>query len=742
MSVKNFIDLMICSFTSIKAGKWWSRKLVVGSLILGSILAMGLFRILRFGSTPELEPSTALVEAKIPILYDSGWTVLKPSKDSRLIYVDSANGNDAAASAIHERGYYLPSDPEIGTNPSLPISKIVPYATLAEASKRVRLSKAKRGDKKGIPSYDKGNAIIGYPDWLLLKRNMSYKQNTANTDQSTNLGALICCSNQIDSVKGPWRGRSQSEPAVVTAWGPESEPRPILDGFTVGGGNGNIVITSLDLDRTEFGWGWSIDDKDLMIPGGPIIIEDCAARSFGPNNLSTFPNGIVFRRCVISDKYNPKNHNQGMFVSDSYYHGRYAIAPNQGHVISFEECVFDRNGYKEDPNQPRHWTGALRSELKIGAMTPGTGVQPTRTYYDRNLYLSTYHSVTLRGCVLSRDGGGGSVQMRQGGVSERNLFIWNESCGYIASGMGGIFKDNVILHDDHMLPPGGWGQGIGFWNNSSSHPNPIYICDGNILTHFHRKKSSEPSYYLREAQDAKGTPLQGTVHIRNNILYRSDNGTGILLSKDSMPMVTVGRNEVAIASGKLIGGFISASSSVGSSAYRIGTQDVGGNKYWSNSLTPFGESMTFEKWRNLRSDLDSASTYTNNFNKFKVLTGWINPERDIVSYMQWIDPQYTVNEDVYVDDDCSGPKQKTRQKVWEVLMRKVPGGNMTMTQAKLTARRYHAFITFIQRARANRKGAWDPRYTAGAVVNYIRDGFGRPLITEPYSATLSDTIRY
>jgi hypothetical protein len=67
---------------------------------------------------------------------------------------------------------------------------------------------------------------------------------------------------------------------------------------------------------------------------------------------------------------------------------------------------------------------------------------------------------------------------------------------------------------------------------------------------------------------------------------------------------------------------------------------------------------------------------------------------------------------------------------------------LTEVQAKLTARRYHAFITFIQRAKENRKGAWDPRWTAEAVNNYIREGFGKAPVTGPYVTTLSDLANY
>lgn len=52
---------------------------------------------------------------------------------------------------------------------------------------------------------------------------------------------------------------------------------------------------------------------------------------------------------------------------------------------------------------------------------------------------------------------------------------------------------------------------------------------------------------------------------------------------------------------------------------------------------------------------------------------------------------------------------------------------MSEADAKLAARRYHAFTAFIQSARENRKGRWDDRYTAGALNLYIREGFNRPL---------------
>ena len=102
----------------------------------------------------------------------NGWTVLTPSSDSRLIYASNA-GNDTNAAAVYGRGYYLPSDPEIGSDPTNPIGPIVAYASVVEASKRFRGRNWNGTDSAGgIPNYgsplpDNSN---GYPDWILFRR--------------------------------------------------------------------------------------------------------------------------------------------------------------------------------------------------------------------------------------------------------------------------------------------------------------------------------------------------------------------------------------------------------------------------------------------------------------------------------------------------------------------------------------------------------------------------------------------
>ena len=110
----------------------------------------------------------------MPVSRVDGWTVVTPSEDSRLIYV-SNSGNDEQARTAKGRGYYLPSDPEIGPDPTNPIGPIVPYVTVREAVKKLRGTGWVETNSEGqeIVSYAKRGELDaggGYPDWLMYRR--------------------------------------------------------------------------------------------------------------------------------------------------------------------------------------------------------------------------------------------------------------------------------------------------------------------------------------------------------------------------------------------------------------------------------------------------------------------------------------------------------------------------------------------------------------------------------------------
>jgi hypothetical protein len=683
---------------------------------------------------------------------DAGWTTLTPAADSRLIYV-SSEGDDVAAANVKGRGYYLPSDPEIGADPTNPVGPIVAYKSLWRAETRLRrtkyVSQSGNIDVYG-GGYDVGST--GYPDWLLMRRGDTFAYSPEAGYGNSNWPYATGVNTQgtswmtaTDQTGGTIKGRSESEPVVVTAWGNPSDPRPIRAGnMEVGGWCQHIRYTSIDLTESLV-WKGQADNFASLYSLG-IWLEDCRMRSAGSTNSGSFVD-CRLRRCVITGNFSATSHNQGIFLAN---HSAIAASGWSQPLDSWtiEECIFDRNGYKENPNDATTWTAGVVSPQASQAYSPGSGVQPLRSYFDRNIYVATgdgtdHITVTLRGNIFSRNGGGGSVQMRQGGVVDRNLFMWNDDAGFVQGGAGGIYKDNVILHDDHMLPPGGWGKAFGMWNEGSLDAGPVYVMDANTVTHFHRSTNGPSSLYSRGGvsdsgvgPNPSGTQLAGSVSILNNAVYRSVSPRGISVESNTLPMVSISGNQVAVLSGSVIGGSIGASEAAGGLSY-----EIDGNLYHSQSAAPFGSGLTFAQWQALRTDLDDSSSFYSDFSSFKAAAGWTAPERDIVSYMESVDPTYVVDENVYVDEDAA-VKQASRQKVWEVLVNNTAWpGAMTEAQAKLTARRYHAFITFIQRAKENRKGAWDPRWTAEAVSNYIRAGFGKTAVTGAYdSRSLADRL--
>ncbi len=278
--------------------------------------------------------------AMMSITIENGWTKITPSQDSRLIYV-SNDGDDEQAKLTNGRGYYLPSDPEIGDDPTNPIGPIVAYKSVVEASKRFRGRNWNGKDVNGgIALYTQNTTPDrnGYPDWLMFRRGQSFEMPTVRTgwgEQKRSPTGLIGnwteggSQNQFSYHGGGSSGRSESEPAVVGAWGPVTEKRPVIDLLAIEGSSRNMVLMSLETPNGLF-WNYSRDNNTA----DNLLIEDVKARGFGAANTTSMKNAR-FRRCVVSDNFNPAGHNQGFFIGGS-------------DTVTIEECVFDRNGYKED----------------------------------------------------------------------------------------------------------------------------------------------------------------------------------------------------------------------------------------------------------------------------------------------------------------------------------------------------------------------------------------------------------
>jgi hypothetical protein len=338
----------------------------------------------------------------------NGWSVLTPSDDSRLIYVNSFSGNDETAE------FYAPRDIADLKNPGL----IKPFKTVEAAIENTRQ---------------------GFPDWVLLNRDDKWEL-TPRT-----------------AIKG---GRSITERSVLTSYG-DAGGRPMLsnqgkDILRIWANKNYIAITGIyfhsperDPESNVFaGWGNISEQNGLVIYGpegttmGSILLEDNHF-NYLSKGISIIGNGdhrdIVIRRNIIRNSYNDLGHSQGMSAAKT--------------SALLEENIFDHNGWYI---QQRDKDGRDNDE--------GQG-----TIYNHNTYFTKAVDTIFRNNIFLRPssihnkwtanppGGGVDHVMSQNLVMENNLYVGGE-VGISAGGnddynTGPRWK-NIKIIDNIMLAIG------------------------------------------------------------------------------------------------------------------------------------------------------------------------------------------------------------------------------------------------------------------------------------------------
>ena len=241
----------------------------------------------RGGRRPEpLEPRVLFAVSYDP----NGYTVVTPSADSRVIYVNSVTGSDA--------------------NPGL--STAAPLATIAKAETLVR---------------------SGMPDEILLARGEVFHGNflwTASGRSATEpalIGAYGTGARPlVDSGTAP--AGFQTPDAYTT-------PVNYLD--VIG-----VAFEPLDRDPTSAGYkagsAGGTTGFRFYAPGGNVLVEDCSFQYFINNidvevagNGSTTGN-ITIRRSISSNSYSTNSHSQGLYANGIY-------------DLLVTQCVFDHDGW-------------------------------------------------------------------------------------------------------------------------------------------------------------------------------------------------------------------------------------------------------------------------------------------------------------------------------------------------------------------------------------------------------------
>lgn len=338
----------------------------------------GNIRLLDRATKEELFNETIVMHVTSGIMMRNGWSQLRGSPGSRIVFVSDTYGNDS----------------NDGLSPQFP--------------------------KKTIAA---GKALMrhGEPDYLLLRRGDVFQEGL-----------------------GQWKtsGRSETEPQVVSTYGPPTV-RPILNtGTTTGlvthGGGGspptidNVAIVGLHFNaHTHTGTGIPIGIA-LHRPSTNFLIEDCLVEKYN-TGLVVQPIGgrhtdIRIRRSVVVDSFG---------VNDGNPQGLYCVATD-GFLV--EECVFDTNGWQPD--------------------IPGA----TADIFSHNIYCDVDNSsVIVRGNILV-NGASHGLQMRAGGTTHNNFFAKN-AIAFMMAGASGPQQDtahatlNVIMDGRDIGPgfPRGWG---------------------------------------------------------------------------------------------------------------------------------------------------------------------------------------------------------------------------------------------------------------------------------------------
>jgi len=369
---------------------------------------------------------------------ESGWSIITPSEDSRLIYVSSSLGDDETAE------FYAPRDIADVEDPGL----IKPFKTIEAAN---------------------ANTRDGYPDWILLHRGEVWEVHD-NIQLKT--------------------GRSVSERSVVTSYGLGSQ-RPVIksdayEAFRIWSERRYIAITGLEF------YAYKRDPLSVDFSGWGQVGESTAIRMYSPkesvmgtvllegNDFNYFSKGIaingggdvldvVVRRNTIRNSYSENNHSQGIYAS---------------HVsMLLEENIFDHNGwYKQQID-----SGNEKDEGQANMFNHNTYISDSfHSKFIRNIFLRS-SSIQNKWTANSESGSNVDSIKSHDLWMEDNVYVGGE-IGISAGGntdydTGARWKDITIINNV-MLAIGRdqpTNRTLG-WNIDATDWDGGLIC-GNYILH-------------------------------------------------------------------------------------------------------------------------------------------------------------------------------------------------------------------------------------------------------------------
>jgi hypothetical protein len=558
-----------------------------------------------------------------------------------------------------------------GTNPLLPNEnaiKAFEFPVGLGSDPRLRTHKTTRGTS-------------GYADWYLLRRGRVH-----------------------DTFDGGfWGGRSQAEPMVVAAYGPAADGRAVVDvegrsPFAGHTGEKDVqfhqVLAGLELHQGTRHHGMHEGCTSPGEPGVPtLLIEDCKLIRA---QMTYLPIRSTVRRSISAFNWKMKGHNQG------YFNGGFDAAP------TFEEVIFYKNGFKEDPR---------------------THADPRRTIFDRNIYQGGGAQMghTYRN-IIDATGGSGSPQMRYGGLIENSLIIegyWSSATSSYdkdtpwvigQSGRSAVVRNNVQFTYNYPSPNdpdtdgtsdvrAHYGGGYRLGGSSFGALIENNIVSGALMANdlgfgdFGGRYGFRMGLALKEYQDGK-TYNQQRNTFRGNIAYRTN--SGFQLSGDAKG-----------ASGHVIENNVFAAKQ-GLSARKLeGLKSTDQLVLRNNRFYAEEKALPEAPW------MGSANKVMD-YSEAAEKEGWPDPDRTLKRYvteelgltlLDWSD-------DPWLPEDEVAPRVKAGEAY-------DPIGVKTFMAVATNMRRGGAEpIPASGKPSWTGDYPWDARFTGVAVVNWIREGFG------------------
>ena len=434
---------------------------------------------------------TTLTESdfNLPPQDEYGWSILTPSVDSRLVYVDAESGSDSTGQ------FHAPGDPEIGPDPLRPQGQVRAFRTLAAAEAMLRQ-----------------NA----PDWLLLRAGRVWYESLP--------------------VR---RGRSPTERMVVAAWG--DGPRPEL---RTGAERG--IATSAPVNLAVVGirfWAHTRDTDGPFFTGyagrsgisfatqtagsqnqvRDTLIEDCVFRSYASNEVNgKRPNEPVVRLAIRRSIFSGNYKSSGQGHSQGLYHGGEGNLTDVPTVL-LQENLFDHNGW--------------RIQSENGDNNPEGG---QATFFNHNTYFSSVSNVLFQRNIFLRASSMGTKWTAAPGEGERTTSVVIDNNlyaeGELGIGIGGndpgadrfddvSIRNNVFTDIGRTRPTNrslSWGIEAIDWGHGS--------IVGNLF--IHQRAAINNTYAI----DVSAPTGIDTVLIEHNVIanMRSNNSGGLVRLRNGL----------------------------------------------------------------------------------------------------------------------------------------------------------------------------------------------------------------